>query len=228
MKDEYLLLSQAAYLLNQTKHGMEILIETGKIGCALYQGRRLIRVSEIQRYVQLKMDKYRKARNYFAAKNKSSFWHLQEKKFHNQGLFHDNSLIEYLTVSQAAYLLDLSRQAVHGLLKRDQIKPQYVEWPKHINPLIFIRADELERYISKKDEPYKKALEFFQYENSFAFWKSHASDFEKNWEKKNKEINQKYYESKKKKVQAPAGAAGKKGTVRATQPRKIEGQVQAG
>lgn len=228
MNDEYLLLSQAAYLLNQTKRGMETLIDTGKIGCALFQGRRLIRVSELRRYVQVKMDKYKMARTYFAAANKSSFWQIQKKNFHNQGVFHDESLIEYLTVSQVAFLLDLSRQAVHGLLKRGKIKVQYVEWPGHIRPLIFIRADELERYLRKKDETYKKALEFFQSEDSFVFWKSHASDFEENWQKKNKEITHKYYERKKNKVQASAGAEGKTGTAGAAQPGKIAGQVQAG
>lgn len=225
MKEEYLLLSQAAYLLNQTKHGMDTLIDTGKVGCALYQGRRLIRVSEIQRYVQIKMKKYERARTYFSAENKSSFWRLQKKAFHNRGICHDESLIEYLTVSQVAFLLSMSRQAVHGLLNRGKMKRQFIETPTHKNPLIFIRADEVERYVRKKDETYKRALEFFRAKDSFEFWKSHSSDFEETWQKKNKEMNQKYYESKKKKIQTSACSTGKKGTDGAARAGEIERKV---
>lgn len=208
MEDEYLLLTQAAYLLNQTKQGFENLINTGKISCQVYRGVRLIRVSDLKSYVKKQMQKYQLAKTYLAAENKSSFWMMQHQTFQNRGLCHDESMIEYLTISQVAYLLNMSRQAVHGFVNRGKMKKKYVEIPKRITPLVFIRADEVERYVKKKDEKFNRAIEFFQAEDTCCFWEEHSDDFEQNWIKNNKERNQKYYENKKKKIQERACSAG--------------------
>lgn len=214
MKEEYLRLSQAAYLLGMSKPQFEKLVDAHKVECVVCQGKRLIRTSSLEGYVDGKRKRYQLAGKYMEAENKSSFWMLQNQKFHNQGLYHDDSMIEYLTVSQAAWLLGLSRQAVHGLLKRGKMKKRSVEVPGG-KCLFFIRADEVERYVRKKEQKFGRALEFFQAEDSFGFWESHSGDFEEKWSRTEKERNQAYYERKKKKIQewdCRAGQDGKTGT----------------
>ena len=109
MEDEYLVVPQAAWLLKEKKNGIDQLISRGKLPCVLSQGRRLILSSELERYVAEKKKKYKKADEYFEAENKSSFWILQHVKFYNRDIIHGGSMIEYLTVTQVAYLLNISR-----------------------------------------------------------------------------------------------------------------------
>lgn len=201
MKEEYLRLSQAAYLLGMSKPQFEKLVDAHKVECVVCQGKRLIPASSLEGYVEGQRKRYRLAEKYLEAENKSSFWMLQNQKFHNQGLYHDDSMIEYLTVSQAAWLLGLSRQAVHGLLKRGKMKKRSVEVPGGQKCLFFIRADEVEGYVRKKEKKYERAVEFFQSGDSFGFWESHSGDFEEKWSRIEKERNQAYYERKKKKIQ---------------------------
>lgn len=227
MKEEYLQLSQAAYLMKMTKPQFEKLISSHKLDCMVCRGSRLIRASSLEGYVAGQRYRYRKARKYLAAENKSSFWILEGQKFHNQGRCHDESMIEYLTVSQTAYLLGISRQAVHGLLKRGKMKKQYIELPGRSNPL-FIRADEVEKYVRNEEQKYERVREFIRAEDHFAFWESHSADFKENWSSVEKERNRVYYEKKKRKIQESNGRAGKKGGTGAERPGKAAGPVPCG
>lgn len=209
MKDEYLRLSQAAWLLKMSKPQFEKLIDFHKVDYKVCQGSRLIRTSSLRKYVADQRMRYREARKYLAAGNKSSFWTLQGQKFHNQGLCHDESMIEYLTVSQVAWLLGVSRQAVHGLLNRGRMKKQYVEIPGHASIPVFIRADEVERYVRKQEQKYERAMAYFQAKDSFEFWESHSAEFEHQWSMAEKERNQAYYERKKRKIQKGNSKTGK-------------------
>lgn len=226
MKDEYLLISQAAYLVSKTKQNFEKLIDAGKLPCEVCKGVRLVRVSDLTRYVMKQLERFHNARVYFMADNKSTFWNLQHLNFHNSGCWHDDSMIEYLTISQVAYLLGMSRQAIHGLVNRRKIKGQFVELPRHKRPIVFIRADELKRYLDKHDSKYARAIEFFDSEDSFAFWESHSNDFEENWMQPYKERNQKYYERKKeRKIQEKNRRTGEGGGAGPSSSGTVEGQI---
>lgn len=228
MKEEYLQLSQAAYLMKMTKPQFEKLISSHKLDYAVCRGNRLIRVSSLEAYVAGQRYRYRKARKYLEAENKSSFWILEGQKFHNQGRCHDKSMIEYLTVSQTAYLLGITRQAVHGLLKRGKIKKQYIELPGCSRCPLFIRADEVEKYVRQEEDKYERVREFFRTEDSFGFWESHSADFEKNWSSVEKERNRVYYEKKKRKIQEGNGRAGQAGGTGAQGTGEAPGPVPCG
>ena len=61
----------------------------------------------------------------------------------------------------------------------------------------FIRADEIWCYVTEQMCQYSKAIEYFQCENSYAFWQKYEDDFKTNWINKYKERNQRYYGKKK-------------------------------
>lgn len=227
MKEEYLQLSQAAYLMQMTKPQFEKLVSSHKLDYAVCQRNRLIRASSLEGYVAGQRYRYRKARKYLEAENKSSFWTLEGQKFHNQGRCHDESMIEFLTVSQTAYLLGISRQAVHGLLKRGKMKKQYIELPGRRSS-VFIRADEVERYVRHEEKKYERVQEFFQTKDSFEFWESHSADFEQNWSGVEKERNRRYYAKKKRKIQEGNGRTGQAGGTGAEGTEETKGAVPCG
>lgn len=229
MKDEYLRLAQAAWLLGMSKPQFEKLIDSHKVDCVVCQGKRLIRTSSLKAYVDSQRERFQLARKYLEAENKSSFWMLQKKKFHNQGLYHDESMIEYLTISQAALLLGMSRQAVHGLLNRGKMKKRITEGPGGKKCLFFIRADEVEKYVKKKEKKYELAMEFFQADDRFIFWETHSADFEKQWSMAERERNQAYYEARKKrKIQKGDCKPGKRREPGTEKPGKAKEPVPCG
>lgn len=181
MKDEYLLLSQVAFLLHTYKQQIDSLIDSGQLPCCVRQNTRLIRVSALDAYVKKKMEKYKKAREYFLADNKSLFWHNTEKKFHNTNIHHDDSGMEYLTVSQAAYLLGISRQAVHGLIRRNRLQGRFIETSGHTRTIILIRADEIKKFLKTHDKKYDRAVEFLKEEDHNAFWDKYSAEVEQHW-----------------------------------------------
>lgn len=197
IKDEYLLVSQVAYLLKEKRTGVDRLLNLKKIPYIVRQGNRLILVSDLKKYVAVKKEKYRMAHAYFDAINKSSFWKEQDTNFYNRNIVHSDSTIENLTISQVAYLLNLSRQAVYGLVKRGKMKKRYVELSRQRNPIICIQEDEVENYVKNRERKFERAIEFFESKDSSAFWESHSADFENEYIKPNKEINKSYYEKKK-------------------------------
>lgn len=209
MADEYLVVSQVAWLLNEKKYGIDQLIRRGQLKCVMRQGRRLILASELKRYVTEKKEKYIKADEYFMAENKSSFWILQHVTFNNRNLFHDHSMVEYLTVTQVAYLLNMSRQGVHGLVERGKIYGRYVESKGRENRIILIRADDLERYVTEKKKKYIKADEYFMAADKKYFWQSNMDYIESDYIKPTKERNRRYYERKKVQKRADQGRPGR-------------------
>lgn len=221
-KDEYLLVSQVAYLLKEKRTGVDKLLELKKIPYVVRQGHRLIRMSDLKKYVAAKKEKYRLAHSYFDAENKSSFWFDQDANFKNRNMISSDEM-EYLTITQVAYLLNLSRQAVHGLVNRGKMKKQNMEMPMRIRPVIFIRADEVEAYVTNREKKFERAAEYFESEDSFAYWETHFVDFERHYTQPNKEINRKYYE--KGKIQKDACRSGEVGRERRSQTRAVEGKI---
>lgn len=65
MRDEYLLLKQAAYLIGVTKQTFEYYIKTGKIKTELNRGNRMVKVSALALFVNEQLKKYDLAKQYF-------------------------------------------------------------------------------------------------------------------------------------------------------------------
>ena len=116
MRDEYLLLKQAAYLIGVTKQTFEYYIKTGKIKTELNRGNRMVKVSALALFVNEQLKKYDLAKQYFEASSKWAFWKLQPKKFNTTNPIVGDSMIEYLTLQQPAYLLRLSAYNIRYLI----------------------------------------------------------------------------------------------------------------
>lgn len=207
MRDEYLLLKQAAYLIGVTKQTFEYYIKTEKIQTEMNRGNRMVKVSALALFVNEQLKKYDLAKQYFEASSKWAFWKLQPKKFNTTNRIVEDSMIEYLTLQQTAYLLGLSAYNVRYLISKDVFHA--VAEVRGKRTLYFIRADEIWCYVTEQMCQYSKAIEYFQCENSYAFWQKYEDDFKTNWINKYKERNQRYYG--KKKIQKSTGRADETG-----------------
>ena len=159
------------------------------------------------RIVDGQLKKYDLAKQYFEASSKWAFWKLQPKKFNTTNRIVEDSMIEYLTLQQTAYLLGLSAYNVRYLISKDVFHA--VVEVRGKRTLYFIRADEIWCYVTEQMCQYSKAIEYFQCENSYAFWQKYEDDFKTNWINKYKERNQRYYG--KKKIQKSTGRADETG-----------------
>lgn len=209
MKDEYLLLKQAAYLIGVTKQTFEYYIKMNKIQTELNRGNRMVKVSALSQFVDEQLKKYDLARQYFAAENKWTFWKMQPKRFYTANRIVDDSMIEYLTLQQTAYLLNLSPHNIRYMISKEVFHA--VSKVSGKRTLYFIRADEIWCYVIEQICKYNKAIEFFQCEDSYSFWIKYEEDFKSKWVEKYKERNQRYNEKKKiQKSYSRANQAGRK------------------
>lgn len=159
MRDEYLLLKQAAYLIGVTKQTFEYYIKTEKIQTEMNRGNRMVKVSALALFVNEQLKKYDLAKQYFEADSKWAFWKLQPKKFNTANRIVEDSMIEYLTLQQTAYLLGLSAYNVRYLISKDVFHA--VAEVRGKRTLYFIRADEIWCYVTEQMCQYSKAIEYF-------------------------------------------------------------------
>lgn len=207
MRDEYLLLKQAAYLIGVTKQTFEYYIKTEKIQTEMNRGKRMVKVSALALFVNEQLKKYDLAKQYFEADSKWAFWKLQPKKFNTTNRIVEDSMIEYLTLQQTAYLLGLSAYNVRYMISKNVFHA--VAEVRGKRTLYFIRADEIWCYVTEQMCQYSKAIEYFECEDRYAFWQKYEEDFKTNWIEKYKERNQRYYD--KRKIQKSNGRADQAG-----------------
>lgn len=202
MKDEYLLLKQAAFLLQVGKNTFENYVKKEKIKTELNRGRRMVKVEALTEYILNELDQYALAEQYFAADSKWNFWKLQGRRFYNINHIVEDDMMEYLTLQQCAYLLHKTPAAVKYMIEKKILCATEITQGKR--KLYFIRSDEFSRYIDEQKNKFSLALEYIFCPDSFEFWGKHQEEFKTEWEEKYKKRNQIYYE-KKQKIQKRSG-----------------------
>lgn len=211
MKDEVLLLSQAAYLFKMPKYAFENLLTPGPIPYIVRRNRRLIKSSDLKKYVDRQRAKQENFRSYMKFKRKIWFWKRTEKTFQNAGKYHDESGIEYLTIGQVAYLLGIARPGAHRLANKCIIPAVNVKVSGAKNPVTYIRADDLEHYVETLEARWNLAMEYFSCEDTEKFWSDHEADYQEKWILAERERFRKSRYGKKKKVQKETCGADQRG-----------------
>ena len=179
MKDEYLLLKQAAYLLQVPKQTFEYYVKAKKIKTELNRGRRMIKVTDLAEYVSKQLDRFSLAEQYFLAESKWMSWKLQPKKFNKTNRIVEDSMIEYLTLQQTAYLLDMSAHSIRYMVENGLLQGTREKQGKRF--MYFIRADEVQRYVAEQKSRYEKVFSFLKCNDSFLFWEKYRTDFQLFW-----------------------------------------------
>lgn len=202
MKEEYLLLKQAAFLLQISKNTIENYVKNGKLKTELNRGRRMVKADSLTEYIAGELKQFSLAEQYFMTDSKWNFWKRQKRKFHGNRYMMEDDRYEYLTVQQCAYLLQKSPFTIRNMIEKNRLHATSVS--KEKRTLYFIRSDELYRYIEEEKNKFSFALEYLFCPDTFSFWKIHQEEFKTEWEEKYRKRNQVYYE-KKRKIQKRTG-----------------------
>lgn len=170
-EEEYLTIAQIAFLLGRNRLYAEKLVSRGQLHLKAKEKKYLVSSNDFNRYINLQIMKYSNAVSYLEAEDTILWWQERShigKKSTNQ---------ELLTVSQTAYLLELSRQAVYNLLAKNKMEAVTIKEQKREG--IWIVKDSFANYLLNKLSRFRNALLYIQAEDTFKFWQSKESEFEK-------------------------------------------------
>lgn len=187
-EDELLIVPQVAYLLGRSRSSTEKLVKTGVLLEVQGRNRRLIRASDLKKYVEHQLEKYEEAIDWENTGDKKEYW----KQSGYQGSYAIAD--EYLTVPQVAFLLQRSRQGVHYLCQNGFLNVAYCPMPGSMRGRCrtLVEVNSVVHYVQSKIGRSQKALKYFSCEDTYSFWHSSEKDFEDTFIKKEREKYKKY------------------------------------
>lgn len=185
-EDELLIVPQVAYLLGRSRSSTEKLVTTGVLPEVLGRNRRLIRASDLKDYVEDQLTKYERVTEW--EKDKKTYW---ERSGYRGGKAESE---ECLTIPQAAFLLQRSRQNIHFLCKKGVLDTTDAPMSrgKEGRARKLVLADSLLSYVQTKTGRLKKALNYFSCDETYYFWQASTQDFEESFLKREREKYKKY------------------------------------
>ena len=161
-QDEYLTLLQTAFLINQTEQNTLSIVKNGKLKAVKRKNRLYISVDSLKNYIYSILGKYQEAVLFLDLPDEEKDVYLKKilpAAYHG----HNPDPAKYLTVIQASYLGECSRQAVYDLIRKEVFQKIRISR----NTLISI--EDFAEYILEKMNRIRPALLFFT-EDSFSFW----------------------------------------------------------
>lgn len=171
-KEDYISVTQAAWLLDDSLRSVQNWVATGKLQ-GISGKRILIEVDSLEQFFYQKVKKYENAVEYFKNKNKAMYW--------NNVSFRINVVSDksgYLSIPQTAYLLNATRQGVHYILEHKKMKSITKKIGNTERVLISEKTIEdyvdeiLEQYYNK----YKNLLEYLEADSKEEYWSIHSEE----------------------------------------------------
>ncbi|MCI8365363.1 MAG: helix-turn-helix domain-containing protein [Eubacterium sp.] len=182
-EDELLVVPQVAYLLGRSRSSTEKLVITGALLAVDGKNRRLIKASELKRYVENQVKKYERVAEWERAEDKGKYW--------EQSGYRGSQTITkgYLTIPQTAFLLQRSRQGVNYLCQNGFLHITYVPMQRGQQGRFrkLVDVESLINYEKSKMERFQKAINYFTCEDTYYFWNSSEKDFEETFFRKERE-----------------------------------------
>lgn len=172
IKDEYLDITQVAYLLNYTDdRRVSTLVNEGKLKAYKRNnnGRRhgkkdiLIKASDLLDYSKKKLNRYR---NYYAwkeAEDKVAYW--DESDYTGLRLVDES---EYISCTQMAYLLGIQRQAVSKAIDTGAISIEILKIRGKQRKLI--KTSVFMEYAEQKLKYYGRLIAYLNAEDKLEYW----------------------------------------------------------
>ncbi|MBO5485044.1 MAG: hypothetical protein J6K58_06745 [Lachnospiraceae bacterium] len=175
--EEYLNVPQVAFLLGRKRYSTEKLITRGLLQADIFQKRRLVSISALERYVTQETQKYDLAKEYLAEPEKKQFW----KSYGYRGISvekYAESADEFLTIPQVAFLLGITRQCVNKHCENGTFQVQQVSLPGSVGKTRkLIPVSELKCYVKNKLKRLEKAKKYLNTTDKFGFWIDFEEEF---------------------------------------------------
>ena len=165
MKEEYIYSVQAAFLLQKTMREIQHMCEKGRLRAAkITKGKEklLIDASSVEDIFYKQISRY--------------YWNNVEKNIQIK-----LNTVDYLSLKQVAYLLNVSGQAVTTMIDTKEVmcfnlfyKGRERKFIDEISLAKFVK-----RRLDEIKEKYKYLISYINTENKMLFWEEHEEDIEK-------------------------------------------------
>ena len=196
--EDYITCTQAAWLMGTSIRQVQGLAQKSKLNRIKKEDRVLIEVDSIVNFAYQKIKKYERAVQYFKNQDKVQDW--KNVECHIQ-MFSD--VKGYLSMPQAAYILNSSREGVRLMVKREALEAIISKVGKVDRTLI--SEESIEKYVNGILEKYysdfKNLFEYIDCENKDKYWMECEGIIQKNYtdvESKRRQYYKKSYVRKEK------------------------------
>lgn len=178
-QDEYLTLLQAAFLISQTEQNTLSIVKRGQLQAVKKNNRLFISEDSLKSYIYAIVGKYQEAVLFLDLPDEEKSAYLKKiLPISYHGYTPDPA--KYLTVIQAAYLGECSRQAVYDLIRKGVFQKI------RRSGRMLIPVEDFAAYILDKMSRIRPALEYFA-EGSFSFWEQEENEWNEFYQMSRKE-----------------------------------------
>ena len=168
MKEEYIYSVQAAFLLQKTMREIQHMCEKGRLRATkITKGKEklLIDASSVEDIFYKQISRYNRVYKYLnlSEEERLDYWNNVEKNIQIK-----LNTVDYLSLKQVAYLLNVSGQAVTTMIDTKEVMC--------FN--LFYKGRE-RKFLDEIKEKYKYLISYINTENKMLFWEEHEEDIEK-------------------------------------------------
>ncbi len=159
--EELLTVMQVAYLLKIQRRNVKWMINTNKLEAIFSKKRYLIKKSSFEKMLNKKLEQYSKLNDFLSEKDKIQYWNSSDFEISSKS---DSD--EYVTVCQASYLLNKSRQSIYEMLKTGRLESYEVKGCSKK----YITIKSLEKMQRSIKEKYERATSYIQCSDPYDYW----------------------------------------------------------
>lgn len=181
MKEEYIYSVQAAFLLQKTMREIQHMCEKGRLRATkITKGKEklLIDASSVEVIFYKQISRYNRVYKYLnlSEEERLDYWNNVEKNIQIK-----LNTVDYLSLKQVAYLLNVSGQAVTTMIDTKEVmcfnlfyKGRERKFIDEISLAKFVK-----RRLDEIKKKYKYLISYINTENKMLFWEEHEEDIEK-------------------------------------------------
>lgn len=181
MKEEYIYSVQAAFLLKRKMREIQHMCETGRLKATkTTKGKEklLIEVESVENIFYKQIARYNRVYKYLNLNEEErlNYWDDVEKNINIR-----LNTVDYLSLKQVAYLLNVSGQFVSSMIKNKEVVCFIFNYNGKERK--FIDEVSLAKFVKRRldeiKEKYKYLISYINTENKMLFWEEHEEDIEK-------------------------------------------------
>ncbi len=176
--EDYIDVKQTAWLLNLTIRNVQSLAKDGKLTAIDGSNKKLIEVKSLEEYFNKKLEKYETAVEFFEAPDKDKYWNTVSCRINVI-----SNEIGYLSIPQAAYVLNNSRQAIQDMIRKNILDSKEVIIGKTTRKIISIESikNYVDEYLADCYIKNKNLLDYLKCADKEKYWLSNQDSIKKKY-----------------------------------------------
>ena len=176
--EDYIDVKQTAWLLNLTIRNVQSLAKDGKLTAIDGSNKKLIAVKSLEEYFNKKLEKYETAVKFFEAPDKDIYWNIVSCRINVK-----SNETGYLSIPQAAYVLNNSRQAIQDMIQKNILDSKETMIGKTTRKIISIESikNYVDEYLADCYIKNKNLLDYLKCADKEKYWLSNQDSIKKKY-----------------------------------------------